>query len=82
MMDNAWLDSGFYEIQSRIGSGAFSSVFRARLRNKPNSYVAIKVMDLESITSSFEDILQEVQTMKMCDDPNILRCHCRYKSVS
>jgi hypothetical protein len=35
-------------------------------------------MDLEHISSSFEDILQEVQTMKMCDDPNILRCYCSF----
>lgn len=61
-----------------IGCGAFSSVYRARIKSKENAYVAIKIMDLEHISSSFEDILQEVQTMKMCDDPNILRCYCSF----
>jgi serine/threonine-protein kinase OSR1/STK39 len=73
-----WLHASFYDQQARIGNGAFSNVYRARIRSKENSFVAIKVMDLEHISSSFEDILQEVQTMKMCDDPNILRCYCSF----
>ena len=69
---------------ARIGNGAFSSVYRAKRKDSSSGggsghhYVAIKIMDLEHISSSFEDILQEVQTMKMCDDPNILRCHCSF----
>ena len=73
-----WLHASFYDQQARIGSGAFSNVYRARIKSKENSFVAIKIMDLEHISSSFEDILQEVQTMKMCDDPNILRCYCSF----
>ena len=73
-----WLHASFYDQQARIGNGAFSNVYRARIRSKENSFVAIKVMDLEHISSTFEDILQEVQTMKMCDDPNILRCYCSF----
>ena len=76
-MDHSWLEASFYELGSRIGSGAFSSVYRAKLKNNEGSQVAIKVMDLEHISSSFEDITTEVQTMKMCEDPNILRCYCR-----
>jgi serine/threonine-protein kinase OSR1/STK39 len=76
-MDSSWLSPSFYEIKTRIGSGSFSNVFRAKLKSNEKAYVAIKIMDLENISSSFEDILQEVQTMKMCDDPNILRCYCR-----
>jgi serine/threonine-protein kinase OSR1/STK39 len=72
------LHASFYDKQSRIGNGAFSSVYRARIKSKENAFVAIKIMDLEHISSSFEDILQEVQTMKMCDDPNILRCYCSF----
>ena len=77
-MDWTWLDHSCYELTARIGNGAFSSVYRAKLKPKEGAYVAIKVMDLEHISSSFEDILQEVQTMKMCDDPNILRCFCSF----
>jgi len=40
--------------------------------------VAIKVMDLENISSSFEDILQEVQTMRLAEDPNILHLYCSF----
>jgi serine/threonine-protein kinase OSR1/STK39 len=50
-----------YRKLGRIGHGAFSNVFRAR---SASSEVAIKVMDLENISTSFEDILQEVQTMR------------------
>lgn len=78
MEQSSWLEASFYDQQARIGSGAFSNVYRARIKSKENAYVAIKIMDLEHISSSFEDILQEVQTMKMCDDPNILRCYCSF----
>jgi len=86
-MDAMWLSASGYEMAARIGNGAFSSVYRAKRKESAVSgakdggvaqYVAIKIMDLEHISSSFEDILQEVQTMKMCDDPNILRCHCSF----
>ena len=73
-----------YSLIERIGRGAFSSVWSAKLNNDNNdnnskSYdkrVAIKVMDLESVSANFEDILQEVRVMRLSDDPNILRCHC------
>ena len=35
-------------------------------------------MDLERISTSFEDILQEVQTMRLCEDENVLRCYCSF----
>ena len=35
-------------------------------------------MDLEKITTSFEDILQEVQTMRLSNDENLLRCYCSF----
>lgn len=41
-------------------------------------FVSIKIMDLENISTSFEDILQEVQTMRLCNDPNVLRCYCSF----
>ena len=50
-------EAGGYELLGVIGRGAFSKVCRARC--KPSgAFVAIKVMELEHITTSFEDILQ------------------------
>ncbi|ETV94146.1 STE/STE20/FRAY protein kinase, variant [Aphanomyces invadans] len=43
-----------------------------------DQYVAIKIMDLEKITTSFEDIRAEVQTMKMTNHPNVLKCYCSF----
>ena len=71
--------SSAYELQERIGRGAFSTVWRA-LCSKPSSEVrvAIKITDLENVQSSFEDILQEVQTMRLSDDVNILQFYCSF----
>ena len=66
-----------YDLHTSIGSGAFSSVWKAKCRENELE-VAIKVMDLENISTSFEDILQEVQTMRLCDDDNVLRCYCSF----
>jgi serine/threonine-protein kinase OSR1/STK39 len=67
-----------YEQVSKIGSGSFSQVWSARCPGQENAMVAIKVMDLENISSSFEDILQEVQTMRLAEDPNILHLYCSF----
>eukprot|EP01041_Mallomonas_annulata_P007334 gene7334-14963_t len=70
-------DARQYEIIQRIGRGAFSGVWKATCKNKQQE-VAIKIMDLEKISTSFEDILQEVQTMRLSDDTNVLRCYCSF----
>jgi serine/threonine-protein kinase OSR1/STK39 len=66
-----------YNLQIRIGNGAFSSVWKADCFLN-DAQVAIKIMDLERISTSFEDILQEVQTMRLCEDENVLRCYCSF----
>ena len=66
-----------YNLHKRIGNGAFSSVWKAACTANTVD-VAIKIMDLEQITTSFEDILQEVQTMRLCDNVNVLRCFCSF----
>jgi serine/threonine-protein kinase OSR1/STK39 len=92
--DNWSCDPNHYIKQDgKIGRGSFSTVWRAKLRTNNNNnniiiegnekkkkeeYVAIKIMDLENISTSFEDILQEIQIMRLSDDPNILRCHCSF----
>lgn len=66
-----------YEILEIIGQGAFAKVWKAYCKKK-DAYVAIKIMDLEKITTSFEDIRAEVQTMKMTNHPNVLKCYCSF----
>jgi serine/threonine-protein kinase OSR1/STK39 len=70
-----------YQLEKRVGTGAFSQVWRARCPAK-ESHVAIKIMDLENINSSFEDIRQEVQMMRLSDHPNILRCYASFVAES
>ncbi|KAJ0405304.1 hypothetical protein P43SY_001063 [Pythium insidiosum] len=65
-----------YQIIEQIGQGAFAKVWKAYCAPK-KTHVAIKIMDLEKITTSFEDIRAEVQTMKMTNHPNVLKCYCR-----
>lgn len=64
---------------NKIGQGAFSNVYKCICR-KNQTEVAIKIMDLENITTTFDDILSEVQTMRLCDHNNILRCFCSFVS--
>ncbi|ETV94145.1 STE/STE20/FRAY protein kinase [Aphanomyces invadans] len=66
-----------YQIIEKVGQGAFAKVMKAYCRPK-DQYVAIKIMDLEKITTSFEDIRAEVQTMKMTNHPNVLKCYCSF----
>ncbi|CAI5733085.1 unnamed protein product [Hyaloperonospora brassicae] len=66
-----------YKIIEQIGQGAFAKVWKAYCVPK-RIHVAIKIMDLEKITTSFEDIRAEVQTMKMTNHPNVLKCYCSF----
>ncbi|CAH0493988.1 unnamed protein product [Peronospora farinosa] len=66
-----------YKIIEQIGQGAFAKVWKAYCAPK-KIHVAIKIMDLEKITTSFEDIRAEVQTMKMTNHPNVLKCYCSF----
>lgn len=66
-----------YDQIAKIEQGQFSEVWSGVC--KPiKQKVCIKIMDLEKISTSFEDILQEVQAMRLCDDPNILNCYCSF----
>jgi len=77
--------SAYRLLGKKIGRGAFSSVWRAMVKvssEEEEQLVAVKIMDLENISTSFENILQEVQTMRLCDDDHILRCHCSFVNGS
>ncbi len=48
-----------YKLDKIIGKGAFATVWKAFCEAR-GVHVAVKVMDLENVTHSFEDIRQEV----------------------
>ena len=48
-----------YKLDKIIGKGAFATVWKAFCETR-GVHVAVKVMDLENVTHSFEDIRQEV----------------------
>ncbi|KAG5182103.1 putative protein kinase [Tribonema minus] len=76
--DSSWpCTAEGYELEKQIGQGAFATVWKAFCfdRNQP---VAIKIMDLENVTHAFEDIRQEVNVMRLCDHPNVVRCYCSF----
>lgn len=50
-----------YKLDQIIGKGAFATVWKAFCPVR-GVHVAVKVMDLENVTHSFEDIRQEVST--------------------
>jgi len=58
MTQPTWgLEASHYRFINIVGSGSFSKVYRAEsLHDK--TQVAIKVMDLDNVSTSFEDILQ------------------------
>jgi serine/threonine-protein kinase OSR1/STK39 len=66
-----------YELDKQIGQGAFATVWKAFCKDKSTN-VAIKVMDLENVTHAFEDIRQEVNVMRLCEHPNVVRCFCSF----
>ena len=61
---------------AEVGKGAFAKVLQARCESKDNMRVAIKVMALENITTSMEEIQMEVHAMKMNKHPNVLDLYC------
>jgi serine/threonine protein kinase len=43
-----------------------------------NSFVAVKLLDLDSINCNLEEIMREVQIMKLVNHENILSLHCSF----
>ena len=76
MNDEGWpLSPDGYELTQEIGQGAFAKVFKARCPSK-DTWVAVKIMALENITTSLEEIQAEVRTMKLSRHENVLDLHC------
>jgi len=76
--DNDWpTTSEDYQLQILVGQGAFAKVWKAWCVSK-QQIVAVKIMELENVSSSFDDIRQEVQTMRLADNDNVIHCYCSF----
>jgi Protein kinase domain len=67
-----------YNLEKEIGKGAFAVVWKASCHERGGAPAAIKIMDLEGVVSGLEDIRQEVSVMRLCEHPNVVRCHCSF----
>lgn len=70
-----------YELITCVGRGASASVWKARCIPL-DRMVAIKILDLESFTSSLDQLHQEVASMKACEHPNIISYYCSFVESS
>lgn len=64
-----------YTILSKLGEGAFSKVYKA-LDNDLNVYVAIKIIDKSSMSSSqIDSVFKEISIMRRLDHPNVVKLY-------
>lgn len=69
-----------YNLNCKIGKGAFATVYKALTQTDFSSQsrpCAIKIINLEHVDTNFVDIRQEVQTMRLFSHSNILSCYTR-----
>ncbi len=68
-----------YTLNTKIGIGAFATVWKAHCMDFDTPrLVAIKSMDLEILSNSYEEIRMEVNMMRLADHPNTVRCYCSF----
>lgn len=60
-----------YELREQIGQGTCAAVYRAWCE-EINDEVAIKVVELEWLQASLEDIGREIQVMSLSSHPNVV----------
>jgi serine/threonine-protein kinase OSR1/STK39 len=74
--DEGWpLSPDGYALLEEVGQGAFARVVKARCPAK-GCQVAIKIMALENLSTSMEEIQAEVRTMKMSRHENVVDLFC------
>jgi len=66
-----------YEVFELIGEGAFAQVFRGRVR-KTKEKVAIKLLDMDKVDSSFNELGAEVFVMRRLDHPNLAKVYSAF----
>jgi len=64
--------SSGYDVYGEIGSGAFSTVYRAMVRDTGEE-VAIKVIDLDQFNTSWDEIRREILIMSQLQHPNVVQ---------
>jgi len=72
--------SEHYKLLEKVGRGAFAEVFAAECSTgrRKGTGVAIKVIDLDGLSSNLEDIRQEVATLRLCNHKNVLRFYASF----
>ena len=71
-------DPNGYVLHSKIGQGAFATVYLATLVSDNSKKVAIKILSLDSCGANLKDISREVQTMRLASHENVLTCYCSF----
>ncbi len=66
-----------YTIYEQIGTGAYSTVFRA-VEKKRGIEVALKIMDMEDQISNYEQIYNEVHMLATIHHPHIVKCYVSF----
>jgi serine/threonine-protein kinase OSR1/STK39 len=82
--DFAWpTEASGYDLISKIGQGAFATVYLGRLTAKQptpdapteaETEVAVKILNLDHVDSDLAEIRREVQAMRLSSHPNVLTC--------
>lgn len=72
-------DASGYDMVSKIGQGAFATVFLGRTRPSAADAVttttcAVKILNLDHVDSDLAEIRREVQAMRLSSHPNVLTC--------
>ena len=71
----AWpTDASGYELVSKIGQGAFATVYLGKTSNAAAAPCAIKILNLDHVDSDLAEIRREVQAMRLSSHPNVLTC--------
>ncbi len=66
-----------YEQGALISKGGFSTVLTGICKTNQKK-ICIKILELETMNLSFEEVLQEIQLMRLCSDANILTFHTNF----
>jgi len=66
-----------YELVEECGKGVSATVWRAVVKSTGEE-VAIKNLDLENLSCSMDEIVQEAHTMKTLNHPNLLPLYCSF----
>ena len=79
--EDGWpLSPDGYELLEEVGQGAFAKVVRARCPTLDKEgvpcEVAVKIMKLENISTSMEEIQSEVRAMRLNRNENVLNLFC------